>query len=170
MLDEQEAAENQESLQQDPTLNNNEDDSPFVSPSTIIWLVVLAIVAALFLLTSPENPAPAPTHVQPVPSVPSPVTEKEPASVQPVKPNNPSEYLRKKERDYPPAFLQDSTRAVLRLTDLQPPPLNTAVRQQLQMPEPLQKDTVTKKRSGVPGISDTDYRIKAIPKDSVNKN
>lgn len=168
LLDADDALDSNETAEEQ-IVNETKAGKTVFNKMMIVLLVILALVVSIILIKKQRNAQPQ---------------RQQPAntdSVEKVEVNKIKEQSDIKKTDLPAiqkanAKTSDTNQqlrvtpdtSVTQITPIFKPPVpDSSVKKEQPAAIPVKKDSVTKKPKGVPGISDADYRMKAVAKDSI---
>lgn len=171
MLDADDALEDNE-IKQDEIINEVTGNKKIFSKKTIALLIIIAVIISIILVKKQKNKQLQPRQVDIINTVPkqTPIDIKQKESVL-VKPDKPD--IQKTRLLTVDSVQQSNTGNDTSFIKIPPvvnlPVTDTAVKKEIPERPPAKKDSVIKKPKGVSGISDSDYKLKAIAKDSIKQ-
>lgn len=170
MLDADDALEGNE-IKEDEIINEVTGNEKIFNKKTIALFIIIAVIISIILVKKQKNKQLQPRQTDitnTVPQQPVNIKQKDSVLVKPVLPD------KQKARLIPTDTIQQSNisidTSVKQINPLVNPPVSDSTFQRkTQLLPPAKKDSVIKKPKGVPGISDSDYKLKAVAKDSIKQ-
>ncbi|HLP37041.1 hypothetical protein [Lacibacter sp.] len=170
MLDADDALEGNE-IEEEEVINEVAGNVRKINKKTIALLIIIAVIISLILVKKQKNKQLQPRQseiINIVPQQPVNIKQKESVLVKPVLPDI------QKSRLVLVDTIQQANNSfdtsVREITPVVNPPVADSRVKMVTLEIPSsKKDTVIKKPKGVPGISDSDYKLKAIAKDSITQ-
>lgn len=171
MLDADDALEGNE-IKEDKIINEVTGNEKIFNKKTIALLIIIAMIISIILVKKQKNKQPQTRQPEIINTVlqqtPIDIKQKDSDLVKPVLPD------KQKVRLLPTDNIQQSNisidTSVKQINPLVNPPVSDSTFQRkTQLLPPAQKDSVIKKPKGVSGISDSDYKLKGVAKDSIKQ-